>query len=132
MAGISIRTCCKQNKTLLLHPESWIGILKRKRMSIRVRPQTFLLIRVHLAEKTLVSKLTSYSWRKRMINTDVGQTVQQWTRRRREKVSVFDDGTAAKLSAHLDLSKREKVFLFFLETVNTTCAFFDVFNSFEI
>lgn len=47
-----------------------------------------------------------------MINTDVGQTVQQWTRRRREKVSVFDDGTAAKLSAHLDLSKREKVFLF--------------------
>ena len=46
-----------------------------------------------------------------MINTDVGQTVQQWTRRRREKVSVFDDGTAAKLSAHLDLSKREKVFL---------------------
>ena len=62
--------------------------------------------------KTSVSKLTSYSWRKRMINTDVGQTVQQWTRRRREKVSVFDDGTAAKLSAHLDLSKREKVFLF--------------------
>ena len=47
-----------------------------------------------------------------MINTDVGQTVQQWTKRRREKVSVFDDGTAAKLSAHLDLSEREKVFLF--------------------
>ena len=66
-----------------------------------------------------------------MINTDVGQTVQQWTRRRREKVSVFDDGTAAKLSAHLDLSEREKVF-FFLETLNTTCAFFDVFNSFKM
>ena len=27
-------------------------------------------------------------------------------------MSVFDDGTAAKLSAHLDLSEREKVFLF--------------------
>ena len=27
---------------------------------------------------------------------------------KKKKVSVFDEGTAAKLSAHLDLPKREK------------------------
>ena len=132
MAGNSIRTCCERNRILLLHPlQSWLVFWREKECASG-------------SDRTLSNGFKSTLLKNIGFKTDFillkkkNDLYRCWPdsaavdKKKERKGECFWWWDCSKTVSTSWSFQKGKGFSFFLETVNTTCAFFDVFNCFEI